>query len=109
MYSVDSGFPNGHGADNSIAVVTYRLDVLIELLDLDSPTHIKMDVDGGEAAVSSGSSAMPANPGLTSVHAECTDPEGADSTWVAALEAAGFSLISSAAYMNCLFERETRK
>jgi FkbM family methyltransferase len=63
------------------------LDDAIRQFDLPVPTHIKLDVDGGEALVLAGARATLANPRLTSVIVEA----GADTEAEvrAALEAAG--------------------
>jgi FkbM family methyltransferase len=46
------------------AVMTYRLDDLVDQLGLPVPNHIKLDVDGGELAVITGAARTLAHPGL---------------------------------------------
>lgn len=48
-------------------VMTFRLDDLIDVFQLPSPNHIKMDVDGGELAVLDGASRTLDSPALRSV------------------------------------------
>jgi FkbM family methyltransferase len=57
----------GHGMEDATvkqAVMTYRLDDLVEQLGLPLPDHIKLDVDGGELAVITGAQRTLAHPGL---------------------------------------------
>lgn len=51
-------------------VMVYRLDDIIKMLGLPVPTHIKVDVDGGELQVLEGASATLADPCLRSVMIE---------------------------------------
>lgn len=51
-------------------ILTYRLDDLLERFGLPAPTLLKLDVDGGEAAVLAGARAALASPTLRSVLVE---------------------------------------
>jgi FkbM family methyltransferase len=52
------------------AILTWRLDDAIDRLHLPAPNHIKLDVDGGEAAVLEGAARTVASPGLRSMLVE---------------------------------------
>ena len=71
-------------------VLTFRLDELIEHMQLPRPAHIKLDVDGSEAAVLRGAERSLADPGLRSVLCEL-DHDAADSI-VELLSTSGFAL-----------------
>jgi hypothetical protein len=71
-------------------VLSYRLDDLIEVFDLPLPTHIKVDVDGLEAAVIEGASRTVRNARLRSVLVELIEGTEAERRVRAQLEREGF-------------------
>jgi len=71
-------------------VIGARIDDLIEKFDLPQPTHLKVDVDGGERAVIDGAPNMLRNPKLRSVLIELNETLAADREIVGVLEGYGF-------------------
>ena len=72
--------------------MTFRLDDLVTWLHLPAPTHIKLDVDGGELAVLEGASSTLSSPVLRSMLVEVAFPDSDAVT--AAVERHGFRLES---------------
>jgi FkbM family methyltransferase len=72
------------------AVLAYRLDELLEQFELPPPTMLKVDVDGGEAAVLAGAEKTLARPELRSALLEIDRERGGEV--VPLLEAAGLVL-----------------
>ena len=64
------GSADAGGATVPQAVMTFRLDDLVEQLRLPSPAHIKLDVDGGELAVLAGAERTLASPALKTMMIE---------------------------------------
>ena len=74
------------------AVMTFRLDDLVDTFDLPLPNHIKMDVDGGELEVLAGGSKTLATPSLRSMLIEVS--MSLSDAVVRSLEAHGLHLAS---------------
>jgi len=82
---------SGEGAVFEQPALSFALDDLIRIFELPPPTHIKLDVDGLEAAVLAGAQETLATPALRSLMVEL--PVGAADDPVAAeLERHGFRL-----------------
>lgn len=79
-------------------VLTYRLDDLVALLGLPAPTHLKLDVDGGELAVLDGAARTLASPCLRSMLLEVSTELSEAVTHV--LETHGFRLHSRVRVQN---------
>ena len=73
-------------------VMTFRLDDVVNLLHLPPPTHIKLDVDGGELAVLEGASCTLSSQALRSMLVEVATP--ASDAVTGMLERHGFRLDS---------------
>jgi FkbM family methyltransferase len=85
--------PSGDGAPTfPQAVMTFRLDDLIAQLGLPAPTHIKLDVDGGELAVLDGATRTLASPTLATLLIEVATELSEDVT--ALIERGGLRLES---------------
>jgi len=81
--------------------VCYRLDDLVKLPDLPFPTHIKIDVDGGELEVLAGAPEVLRDPRCRAIQVEVIDAEDARTRSrevTGLLEAAGFSLVAEHAH-----------
>ena len=81
--------------------MSYRLDDLICMPGLPFPTHIKIDVDGGERAVLLGAASVLADSRCRAVQVEVVDQEparGCTSEVVALLERAGMTLFAEHAH-----------
>jgi FkbM family methyltransferase len=76
------------GAGTTLPVLTYRLDDLVDQLDLPAATLLKLDVDGAEEAVLAGAPQVLAGTGLRSVLVEVERDRSAEV--VRLIEAAGF-------------------
>ena len=81
--------------------MSYRLDDLICMPGLPFPTHIKIDVDGGETAVLMGAAGVLADPRCRAVQVEVVDqgPERACTCEIVAhLDRAGMNLVAAHAH-----------
>ena len=92
-------------------VPAYRLDDFVELMHLKSPTHLKIDVDGGELAVLEGAAAALKSPALEWVLVEVTVTEHGASAVRRLLEQEGFVLVGDYAHAgssthNWIFRRQ---
>jgi FkbM family methyltransferase len=75
-------------------VLSFRLDDVVQMFNLQLPTHIKIDVDGGELEVLRGSQRILASPTLRWILVE-VDKAGSDPRLIRTiLEASGFALDS---------------
>lgn len=74
-------------------LMAFRLDDLVRQFGLPTPTHVKIDVDGGELGVLRGATTTMAHSAVRSVMIE-VDEDGADHAAIAAaLRAAGLQLV----------------
>ena len=81
--------------------VCYRLDDLVKLPDLPFPTHIKIDVDGGELEVLAGAPDVMRDPRCRALQVEVIDVDAARARSrevTELLAAAGFSLVGEHAH-----------
>jgi len=62
--------------------MTFRLDDLMDTVGLPPPTHIKLDVDGGELAVLAGAARALASPSLRTMLIEVSTSRSDDITQV---------------------------
>lgn len=86
-------------------VLEFRLDDLAEMFDLPTPTHLKLDVDGGEARVLAGAARILRGDALREVQVEI---EPGDDRIVGVLRQYGFDVAEqhgTRAVQNVLFER----
>ena len=86
------------------SLLTFRLDDLIELMSLQTPNHIKVDVDGNELLVLKGAERTLSSPALRSLLVEIDDDSSEGTEILAFLKSKGFSPLSKHAYP---FETET--
>ena len=112
QHSIDWGDKerNDSSGDGSIRVIAFELDDLVELLEIDTPNHMKIDVDGGELAVLSGASRTLLSPALRTIMVEIDSAEVADGDVHRLLEGRGFRLEKATSHpggsvVNCLFVR----
>lgn len=75
-------------------LLQYRLDDFAKLFGLESPNHIKLDVDGPELDILHGARRTLRDPGLRSVMVELEPTSEAADRGVAMLEEAGLGLVS---------------
>lgn len=78
------------GGAEAFPLLCYRLDELVERFALPAPAHIKIDVDGAEAAVISGMTGLLAAEGVKSVLVEIDENEPASRNVAARLGEFGF-------------------
>jgi FkbM family methyltransferase len=79
----------------SHGVLSFRLDDVIRQFDLRPPTHIKMDVDGGELKILAGARDTLSSSTLRSILVEATAGPGVREGLCAAIEQHGFVLHSA--------------
>ena len=92
--SVGNGLERNDGI--TVGVLSWSLDDLIAKFDLPHPTHIKLDVDGIEAAILEGSAATLADPRMCSVLVEdAPDHPDIQARVEACLTRAGLTLAGS--------------
>jgi FkbM family methyltransferase len=84
----------GADPEGSTAVLVDRLDDVVERFGLPSPTHVKLDVDGGESEVLAGGEGILASGGVRSVMVELHPKRGSEA--VDRLESLGFELVERA-------------
>jgi len=64
-HTIAAGGPNGNGI--GLQVLAFRLDDLAAIEGIPAPTHVKIDVDGIEAAILEGAKSLLSGPGVKSV------------------------------------------
>ena len=64
-HTIAAGGPNGNGI--GLQVLAFRLDDLAAIEGIPAPTHVKIDVDGIEAAILEGAKSLLSGPGVRSV------------------------------------------
>ncbi|WP_029214903.1 FkbM family methyltransferase [Kallotenue papyrolyticum] len=75
-------------------LLSYRLDDLLEQFKLETPNHIKLDVDGGELSVLRGAERTLAQPHLRSLLVEIDETQPAAQQLIAYLRSKEFSIES---------------
>ena len=65
LSTIAAGGPNGNGI--GLQVLAFRLDDLAAIEGIPAPTHVKIDVDGIEAAILEGAKSLLSGPGVKSV------------------------------------------
>ena len=75
---IGSDGPDADPALYEQPVMAFSLDDLVALLGLPTPTHIKLDVDGGELAVLEGATSTLSSPALRSMLVEVAMPASDD-------------------------------
>ena len=91
-------------------LLVHTLDEVVRLYDLPPPTHIKIDVDGGELGILSGAAGVLASPALRTLLVEARLDHA--ERFSALLRGAGLYLVVShpvaPGYANLLFSKEPR-
>ncbi len=64
-HTIAAGGPDGNGI--GLQVLAFRLDDLAAIEGIPAPTHVKIDVDGIEAAILEGAKSLLSGPGVKSV------------------------------------------
>ena len=64
-HTIAAGGPDGNGI--GLQVLAFRLDDLAAIEGIPTPTHVKIDVDGIEAAILEGAKSLLSGPGVKSV------------------------------------------
>lgn len=84
MSSLDVGTVGneiGHGT-YELSLPAFSLDAFVRMPGIDSPSHLKIDVDGLEAAILKGADTLLGNPALKSLLLEINDANKGESRWM---------------------------
>ncbi len=115
LHSHESGDASHAGlvvpeTSESLRVLSLRLDDVVRVLDAPPPTHLKIDVDGGESRVLEGATSTLASPTLRSILVEIEEGRSMVDEIRATICGAGFELRADVTHFgsrthNWIFER----